>query len=435
MLDKVLKTIRDFSMLQAGEGVCVALSGGADSVCLALALKELGYKVHCVHINHNLRGEESDRDEQFCRDFCKANNLALAVESVDVKAFCEENKFSLEEGARALRYEALLKNSKGNKLATAHNLNDCLETTIFNLTRGAGLKGLLGIPPVRDNIIRPLIRISREEIEAYLKAHNQSFVSDSTNFMDDCSRNVIRLNVLPELLRINSGLLKTYESELALWQESYDYINREVSAAFEACRADDSYDLGNLADNAVLSGVVGMILKENDIELASERINAVKALVLNGGKLNIKKGVYILSESGKLSISRDSDNEKLFVSIEKECDEAFGDKRVVITKVSPFDVSCHNNKSLKYILDADKLKSNLVLRSYSGNEKIKLCGKEHSQVVKKLISKTPQSMRNSVVVISDDEGAVFVEEFGVAERVKCDENTKTALQVNVCKKV
>lgn len=433
MLSKVLKTINEYSMLSDGDSVVVALSGGADSVCLALALKDLGYNVRCVHVNHNLRGDESKRDEVFCREFCKANNLAFAVENVDVKAFCAENKRSLEDGARALRYEALLKHCKGDKLATAHNLNDCLETTIFNITRGCGTKGLLGIPPVRDNIIRPLIRISREEIEDYLSKRGQLYVIDSTNLLDECSRNIIRLNVLPELQRINPGLLKTYEAELASWKETEDYLAVSAKAAFEKCRMQEVYDLRKISDEAVLSRVIALVLKDNEIPPSSERILSIKSLLESDGRINIQKGVYISATSGKLTVSASNDNEKFFLKAPLDGEIPVCGKKVVITKLSRIDISSLNNDSLKYVLDADKLRSDIALRSYSGNEKIKLLGRDFTSTVKKLISRTPPHKRNSVVVISDDGGAVFVEGFGIADRVKSDEFTQNAVEIRIVK--
>ncbi len=418
-------------MLKDGERVCVALSGGADSVCLALALKALGYDVFCVHVNHNLRGDESKRDEDFCRQFCKANNLALTVENVDVKAFCAQNKRSLEDGARHLRYEALNKHCKGTKLATAHNLNDCLETTIFNLTRGCGVKGLLGIPPVRDNIIRPLINLTRDEIEAYLSSVGQAYVTDSTNLIDDCSRNIIRLNVLPELLKINGGLLKTYEAELNSWQEAEDYLNRQALAAFEACKSNGEYDLSKIRDQAILSKVISFILSENKISPTSERILAVKNILSSGGKINIQKQVYIVAASGRLTITDSAANEKFYKSVTLNGEICLNDKKVVITQLSSFDISSYNKNSLKLLLDADRIVGQTVLRSYFGNEKIKLYGKDFTSVIKKLFSKIPPDKRNRQVVIGDDLGAIFVEGVGVADRVSVDSHTQHALSITI----
>ncbi len=431
MLQKVSKTIQSHSMLKDGERVCVALSGGADSVCLALALKNLGYDVFCVHVNHNLRGDESKRDEAFCVEFCKANNLALIVENVDVKAFCAENKRSTEDGARHLRYEALNKHCKGVKLATAHNLNDCLETTIFNLTRGCGVKGLLGIPPVRDNIIRPLINLTRDEIEAYLSSLGQAYVTDSTNLIDDCSRNIIRLNVLPQLLKINGGLLKTYEAELNSWQEAEDYLNRQALVAFEACKSNGEYDLSKIRDQAVLSKVISFILNENKISPSNERISAVKSILSSGGKINIQKQVYIVAASGRLTITDSAENEKFYKPVTLNGEICLEDKKTVITQLSSFDISAYNKNSLKWLLDADKIVGQTVLRSYLGNEKIKLYGKDFTSVIKKLFAKIPPDKRNRQIVISDDLGAIFVEGFGVADRVSVNSQTHNALSIKI----
>lgn len=433
MLNKIQQTIQYHSMLSSGERVSVALSGGADSVCLALALKELGYDTFCVHVNHHLRGDESDRDEAFCVEFCKANGLDIFVEHVDVRKYCSQNKLSLEEGARTLRYEALFKHCKGIKLATAHNLNDCLETTIFNITRGCGIKGLLGIPPVRDGIIRPLIGITREEIENYLRERNQSYVTDSTNLVDDCSRNIIRLNVLPQLLKINPGLLKTYGSELKSWQEADSFLALNAESAFQICKTDGGYDISSVGDDAILSLVLSKILKENNIMPTYERILSIKQLAKTGGRINIQKGVYINLTSGKISITDNATAEKFSAVAVIGGETKFCDKKLVITKLSHFDISTLNKNSLKWFLDADKIHGELISRSYSGNEKIKLCGRDFTSTVKKLLAHIPTDERNRQIVLADDLGAVFVEGRGVAERVCVDNSTQNALSINVSK--
>ena len=183
MIEKLKSTIKEYDLLPDFGEVLVALSGGADSTALLLGLRELGYKVKAVHVNHNLRGEESDRDQSFCRDLCSRLDIPLVVESVDVRGYSEANKLSTEEAARDLRYAAI-RRSADCPIATAHNLNDCFETTLFNLVRGTSLGGLLGIPPKRDDIIRPLINVTREEIISYLKLKNQPLL---------CARIIFRI--------------------------------------------------------------------------------------------------------------------------------------------------------------------------------------------------------------------------------------------------
>ena len=208
MLNKVLDTIKEFDMFKKSERLLVCLSGGADSVSLLLCLNELGYDVCACHVNHQLRGRESERDQQFCEELCKKLNIELSVHRIDVTAFCKENAVSIEEGARELRYR-IFDSIKADKICTAHTLSDCIETTVFNLARGTGLKGLCSIPPKRDRIVRPLINCTREEIIDYLKAKGQDFVTDSTNLTDEYTRNKVRHNIIPQLLRINPSLMKS----------------------------------------------------------------------------------------------------------------------------------------------------------------------------------------------------------------------------------
>lgn len=159
MLDTVKRTISDYMMLETGENVLVALSGGADSVALLLSLRELGYPVRAFHLNHCLRGAESDRDEAFCRRLCDRLGVALTVERVDIAAAAGDS--AVEETARRIRYARLEHAAHGAKIAVAHNADDNLETMLFHLVRGTGAKGLTGIPPVRGRIIRPLIEVER----------------------------------------------------------------------------------------------------------------------------------------------------------------------------------------------------------------------------------------------------------------------------------
>ena len=187
MKDKVLDTITTHGMLHPGDAVTVALSGGADSMALlsvmcALA-ERLSVSVSAMHINHCIRGAESDSDEEFCRRSCADMGVPFSAVRVDVPAHVKATGLSTEEAARELRYEALF--GCDGLIATAHNMCDNAETVLFNITRGTGIRGICGIPYVRGRIIRPLLDVSREEIEAYLAEKGLSYVTDSTNLSDD----------------------------------------------------------------------------------------------------------------------------------------------------------------------------------------------------------------------------------------------------------
>lgn len=420
-------------MLAPGERVCVALSGGADSVSLLLALKELGYKPFAVHVNHCLRGEESDGDEQFCRNLCQNIGIELFVERVDVADYCRKNRISTEEGARKLRYEAILKHCKGVRLATAHNLNDCFETTLFNLVRGCGVGGLKGIPPVRGDIIRPLISVTRQEIEDFLAERGQEYVTDSTNLVDDCSRNILRLNVIPQLLRINQSLYKTYSKSLANFEEAENYLEARAEELLESAKACKGFDLAEASDDAVLGKAIGMLLCRSGVEPSFERITAVKGLINQDGRINICDGVYVRGESGRITIENAADAEKETVFIRHELSGTvdFGRRKVVFTEISQFDISVYNKSDLKCYIDISKIRGQTVLRSYIGNEGIRLTGRDFTSTVRKLLSVFPKEERREKLVIADDGGAVFVEGFGPDRRAACDETTVAAVKIEV----
>ena len=209
MLNKIKRFIVSEHLLRVDALYLVALSGGADSVALLLCLKELGYRVEAVHCNFHLRGEESLRDEQFCEDLCQRENIPLHKVHFDTQAYADLHKVSIEMAARELRYRYFfqLKEVLGaDGVCVGHHKEDSVETILINLVRGTGLSGLMGIRPRNHDVIRPLLCVTRQEIEDYLRKHAVSFVTDSTNLVDDVMRNKIRLNVLPQLSEINPSV-------------------------------------------------------------------------------------------------------------------------------------------------------------------------------------------------------------------------------------
>lgn len=189
-------------LLQTDGQYLVALSGGADSVALLLVLKSMGYEVEAVHCNFHLRGEESDRDEQFVVSLCERHGVKLHRIHFDTRAYAQLHHVSIEMAARELRYryfEQLRQDLGMNAVCVAHHRDDVVETVLMNLMRGTGLRGLQGIRPQNGNIVRPLLSVWRKDIEDYLSACHETFVTDSTNAQDDYVRNSIRLHVVPLL--------------------------------------------------------------------------------------------------------------------------------------------------------------------------------------------------------------------------------------------
>lgn len=184
----------------------VALSGGADSVALLLILKQLGVSLSAAHCNFHLRGEESERDEQFCVSLCERLGITLHRIHFDTQFYARQHKVSIEMAARDLRYRyfaQLAKDIKADGICVAHHRDDNVETVILNLLRGSGVDGLAGIAPKNGNILRPLLCIGRQDILDYLQLQGQNYVTDSTNLEDDALRNRIRHHVIPLLETIN----------------------------------------------------------------------------------------------------------------------------------------------------------------------------------------------------------------------------------------
>ncbi len=219
MLNKVKDYIRKHKLLDDNGLYIVALSGGADSVALLLLLDEMGYNIHAAHCNFHLRGEESDRDELFCESLCQQKSIPFHRIHFDTLTYAETHKVSVEMAARELRYhyfEELRSDIGATGVCVAHHQDDSVETVLLNLIRGTGLRGLTGIQCRNGHILRPLLCVSRKEIESYLQTKDQSYVIDSTNLEDDMLRNKVRLRVIPLLQELNpavtENILRTSEN-------------------------------------------------------------------------------------------------------------------------------------------------------------------------------------------------------------------------------
>lgn len=226
MIEKAEKTIRDNDMLNENDKILVALSGGADSVCLCLVLMELGCRIGAAHINHMLR-KEADEDELFVRRFCKKNGIDVYIKKADVGKIAKERHETTEEAGRRERYEFLNKIADEygySKIAVAHNKNDTVETVLLNIARGAGLKGMCAIPKKRGRIIRPLIDVKRCEIEEFLREKGQGYVTDMTNLGMDYARNKMRNAVIPILLSVNENFIDNAARTADILAEDLSFI-------------------------------------------------------------------------------------------------------------------------------------------------------------------------------------------------------------------
>ena len=238
-IDKIKAVIKDNELIKEGERVVVGVSGGADSVCLLLVLKEI-MPLECitaVHINHGIRGDEAARDEDFVLQLCKRQGIRLEIRRLDVPLFARENKISEEEAGRVLRYrvfEEIRLLYKADKIAVAHNLNDVAETFLMNLSRGSGITGLTGIKLRSGVLIRPLIKTSRTEIEEIVTYLGEGFITDSTNNSLIYTRNRIRKRVIPELEEVNERAVSHINDACERLEKIEDYIIKEAANAYKS---------------------------------------------------------------------------------------------------------------------------------------------------------------------------------------------------------
>ena len=228
MLDKIKKCIDQHNLLAENEKVIVGFSGGADSVALLFSLKTLGYNVIALHVEHGIRGDESLYDASFTKNFCKEKDIPFYIEHINVPEFAKNNGFSLETAARIERYRIFNEYSKKFQcpIAVAHNKNDQAETVLMHLLRGSGLNGLVGMKYRSDNIIRPILDVTRNEIEFFNAKNNLDFVNDSTNSSNDYTRNKIRNIVIPVLNDVvNANCVETITQCAEILSKYNEYIN------------------------------------------------------------------------------------------------------------------------------------------------------------------------------------------------------------------
>lgn len=441
MIKKIKAFMSEYAMTNAGDTVVCGLSGGADSVSLLLAMRiisgELGIAVEAIHVNHCLRNDESDRDESFCRELCKRLNVPFIAVSCDVRRFAEENSLSIEDAARRMRYGVFREYSAGKKIATAHNADDNLETVILNLTRGTALKGLSGIPPVRDGIIRPLLTVSRREIEEFLTSQGQNYVTDSTNLTEDYTRNKIRRRIIPIMRELNSSLTATSVTTLAGLRSENELIEAQVTAAEEKCLNNGVFrGLGEYPE-VIRRRCISRMLSQNGLPVSHKRLADCDQILLNGGKLNLSGDRYFVSDhdsaglrtivpnSGEVvSKPLEIGENSIFLGVRLVCEVLECDNRLKIEDV--------NKKLTFYLLDCDKIKGEAVVRSRKYGDRIQLSGRDFTSSVKKLINeKVPAAIRPTLHFIEDEEGTIMAEGIGTAQRAIPDENSRKILKITV----
>ena len=314
-LHTIKRYIAKYDLLDNDSKVLIGLSGGADSVYLLRTLLQLGYYVVAVHCNFHLRGEESMRDEEFVRDLCQKLGVELVVKDFDTQTYASDNKVSVELAARELRYdyfESMREETGADKIAVAHHRDDNVETMLWNMMRGTGLRGLRGMLPQNGNVIRPLLCIGRKEIEEELNLMNQDFIVDSTNLCDDVTRNKIRLDLLPMMRQLNAGvdgnIATMMENMLEVWRIYTEYITKMKILCLKTVGDKLIVDLARVEDAASVISVVYEIVapfgfNRVQVEGMLSALSGKEFISMGNGETKIKVKV---SKNGKrkLEITR-----------------------------------------------------------------------------------------------------------------------------------
>lgn len=271
MKQKILQTIKKYNLIKSGDSIVVGVSGGPDSVCLLHILNELknemNFKIYVAHINHMIR-KEADEETEYVKSFCKNIGIECFAQKIDVVKIAKEEKIGTEEAGRKIRYnffEEVLKKTNSNKIATAHNNNDKVETIIMNILRGSGTAGLKGLDPIRENkFIKPLIEISREEIEEYCKENKLNPRIDKSNNENIYTRNKVRNIVIPYVKsEFNPNILKTINRLSEVATEENEYLNKVTLETFNKICVEL-----NTTDNSTIT----LDLKKfNNLELVIKR--------------------------------------------------------------------------------------------------------------------------------------------------------------------
>ena len=459
MLKKVRDYMREHEMTAPGDAVIVALSGGADSVCLLMVLKQLAtpeFLLRAVHVHHGIRGAEADRDEAFAQKLCESLSVPLCVAYCHVPAYAAEHGLSEEEAGRILRYQVLEKEAgkweqelpAGSrvKIALAHHRDDNAETILHHLLRGSGLTGLAGIRPVQGRRIRPLLCVGREEIRAYLEAGHISWCEDSTNQSPDYTRNRIRSQVLP--------LLKTAVNEQAeehilqagqIIGQADAYLRQQAEEIWQEAVCGREEDLAAIPLTAFARQPE--ILKTYLIrhmldqlhpgwkDIGSRHFTAIAELAGKpvGSRLDLPGGLMARTGYETLEIVRKTERE-VSVKTESGADgEIHGRQTVPELHMTVFsrqkDQEIPKNQYTKWF-DYDKIKGTLSVRTRRTGDYLILPSGGSKTIARYMIDeKIPKEKREQILLLAEGSHVLWVVGFRISEYYKIEEHTENILQV------
>ncbi len=433
--------IRRERLLSPDDVVLVAFSGGADSTALLHSLcayrDEGGIAaVKAAHIHHGLRGDEADADEQSVIRFCASLGVELFCHHADVHAIAATRKCGVEEAGRAVRYAFLQEMAEkcGAKIATAHTLNDQVETVLLHMVRGCGLRGLTGMPIMRDNIVRPLLSCTREMVEAYCETNGLPFVTDSTNASDLYARNRLRAAAIPSLLSVNDGALSNIERLTWACREDDEYLT-SLADAFIVAHGEHPERTAMQQLPVPVQKRVWMRLAP--MALSYNRLEALCASAQDGCAVSLPNGVNAVWQGRPQRlywIENDvtENGEEILLNSEMSFRLAGNSYRFQVFPIQEIKkYQKIHKKDLNYTFDYDKICGSLAVRTRRTGDYIHPVGRRVGKSIKKwMIEKgIPAFDRDAIPVVCDEKGIVLVVGLGCDERVCLDEKTQRVAMI------
>lgn len=465
LTEQVRKTMQEHHMVEPGDRVVAALSGGADSVCLLRVLvqlrESLGIRLRAVHVHHGLRGEEADRDSRFAEELCRELSVPFSLIYADVKGLAAREGLSEEEAGRMLRYQIFEAEGKkweseepktdasSVKTAVAHHSKDQAETILHNLFRGSGLGGLKGMPYVRGNVIRPLLDVSGEEIREYLRKNGFSWKEDSTNHTDHYTRNRIRREILPAVEeRINPGAGANILRMGKLAGMADSYLRKQAGQWLQTWASEEDGEKEGRsiflpekpfkeADAILQLYAVMEVLKElagsaKDLGLVHGQA-AVRLFDRQPGRrIDLPYGLRAMREYGGIQIG----DEKAFSEKGTEGNGAAEGtdslpKPVFAVFSYKKGLSIPKNMYTKWF-DCDKIKGTPVIRTRQPGDELALSPGVHKSLRRYMIDeKIPSELRDRIPVLADGSCVMWVLGYRISSDYKIDETTKRVFQAEL----
>lgn len=439
---KALCALRQYSLFSQGDRIAVGVSGGADSVALLRFLAALrpqfGWDLVVCHIHHGLRGAEADRDEHFVRALAEQLGLPCAVSRIDAAALALRDHISVEEAGRMARYAFFAQTAgEGGRIATAHTLDDSIETVLMNLVRGTGLRGLCGIPRIRGNIVRPLLDCTRAEVEDYLGALGQPYCTDSTNLTDDYTRNRIRHDILPRLCALNPnfpGAMARMLPRLAAQQSLTDCLAAQSAQQLHAACGGLSRQGLSALPEPVCDRLLLRLLEQNRLPVSAAAVERMTKTLRTGGKLDLAARSWFFVAQGDLAaviyappggippvpvpLPQEETPVILPFSPQKSLKLTLCNKIVANTS-EKFNISL-----LKYAIDCDRIKGYSFMRTRRPGDTICIGKKQLSLGEAWAAAGIPALLRPALMVLADEQGVLWAEGIGSSSRAAVTENTK-----------